>query len=86
MVETAGMSGRIVAINSEKRKVTLENPDGKKRAVKVEPGVDLPAWPSATRSTRFWLSPSRSKYQVVNTGLVLNADHDKARRLHHRSS
>jgi len=35
------MSGKILAINSEKRKVTLEDPDGKKKTVKVKTSVDL---------------------------------------------
>jgi Cu/Ag efflux protein CusF len=41
MVETTAMSGKILAIDSEKRKVTLEDPDGKKKTVKVRPSVDL---------------------------------------------
>src|SRR5215469_11989706 len=41
MVETTAMSGKILAIDSEKRKVTFEDPDGKKKTVKVRPSVDL---------------------------------------------
>jgi hypothetical protein len=41
MVETTAMSGKILAINSEKRKVTLEDADGKKKTVKVKTSVDL---------------------------------------------
>jgi hypothetical protein len=41
MVETTAMSGKILAIDSAKRKVTLEDPDGKKKTVKVKTNVDL---------------------------------------------
>jgi hypothetical protein len=41
MVETTAMSGKILAIDSEKHKVTLEDPDGKKKTVKVRSSVDL---------------------------------------------
>ena len=41
MVETTAMSGKILAINSEKRKVTLLDADGKKKTVRVKSGVDL---------------------------------------------
>ena len=40
-VETSAMSGKILAIDSEKRKVTLEDPDGKKKTVKVKTNIDL---------------------------------------------
>jgi hypothetical protein len=41
MVETTAISGKILAIDQEKRKVTLEDPDGKKKTVKVRKGVDI---------------------------------------------
>lgn len=41
MVETAAVSGKILAIDSEKRKITFEDPDGKKRTVKVKKNVDI---------------------------------------------
>jgi Cu/Ag efflux protein CusF len=41
MVETTAMSGKVLAINSEKRKVTLLDADGKRKTVKVKSGVDL---------------------------------------------
>ena len=41
MVETTAMSGKILAVNSEKRKVTLLDADGKKKTVRVKSGVDL---------------------------------------------
>ena len=40
-VEATAVSGKILAINSEKHKVTLLDADGKKRTVKVKSGVDL---------------------------------------------
>lgn len=40
MVETMAMSGKILAIDSERRKVTLEDPEGKK-TVKVRKSVDI---------------------------------------------
>jgi Cu/Ag efflux protein CusF len=40
-VETTAVSGKILAINSEKRKVTLLDADGKKKTVRVKSGVDL---------------------------------------------
>ena len=41
MVETTAMSRKSLAINSEKRKVTLLDADGKKKTVRVKSGVDL---------------------------------------------
>jgi predicted RNA-binding protein len=41
MVETTAISGKILAIDTEKRKVTFENHDGKKKTVKVKKDVDL---------------------------------------------
>ena len=41
MVETTAISGKILAIDNEKRKVTFEDPDGKKKTVKVRKGVDI---------------------------------------------
>lgn len=41
MVETVAMSGRILAIDNAKHKVTFEDPDGKKKTVKVKKGVDI---------------------------------------------
>jgi hypothetical protein len=41
MVETTAISGKILAIDTEKRKVTYEDPDGKKKTVKVRRSVDL---------------------------------------------
>jgi hypothetical protein len=41
MVETTAISGKILAIDSEKRKITFEDPDGKKKTVKVRKGVDI---------------------------------------------
>jgi len=41
MVETTAMSGKILAIDSDKRKVTLLDADGKKKTVKVRPSVNL---------------------------------------------
>ena len=41
MVETTAISGKILAIDAEKRKVTYEDPDGKKKTVRVQKNVDL---------------------------------------------
>jgi hypothetical protein len=41
MVETTAMSGKILAIDTEKRKVTYLDADGKKKTVKVQKDVDL---------------------------------------------
>jgi hypothetical protein len=41
MVETTAISGKILAIDSEKRKVTYEDAQGKKKTVKVRKGVDI---------------------------------------------
>jgi hypothetical protein len=41
MVETTAISGKILAIDTGKRKVTYENSEGKKKTVKVKNGVDL---------------------------------------------
>jgi hypothetical protein len=41
MVETTAISGKILAIDNEKRKVTYEDPDGKKKTVKVPKSVDI---------------------------------------------
>jgi len=43
MVETTAISGKILAIDAQKRKVTYEDPDGKKKTVRVKKGVDLSA-------------------------------------------
>jgi hypothetical protein len=41
MVETTAISGKILAIDAEKRKVTYEDPEGKTKTVKVHKNVDL---------------------------------------------
>jgi hypothetical protein len=41
LVETTAISGKILAIDSAKRKVTFEDPDGKKKTVKVKKNVDI---------------------------------------------
>jgi len=41
VVDTVAISGKILAIDSQKHKVTLEEPDGKKKTVKVRKSVDL---------------------------------------------
>jgi hypothetical protein len=41
MVETTAISGKILAIDTGKRKVTYENPEGRKKTVRVKNGVDL---------------------------------------------
>jgi predicted RNA-binding protein len=41
IVETTAISGKILAIDLEKHKVSYEDPDGKKKTVKVRPSVDL---------------------------------------------
>lgn len=41
MVDTTAISGKILAIDSAKRKITYEDPDGKKKTSKVRKGVDL---------------------------------------------
>jgi len=41
MVETTAISGKILAIDDEQRKVTYEDPDGKKKTVKVRKSVDI---------------------------------------------
>jgi len=41
IVETTAVSGKILAIDSAKRKITFEDPDGKKKTVKVRKGVDI---------------------------------------------
>jgi hypothetical protein len=41
MVETTAISGKILAIDTEKRKVTYENAEGKKKTVTVHKNVDL---------------------------------------------
>jgi hypothetical protein len=41
MVETTAISGKILAIDSEKRKITYEDPEGKKKTVKVKKSVDI---------------------------------------------
>ena len=41
IVETTAISGKILAIDQEKRKVTFEDPDGKKKSVRVRKGVDI---------------------------------------------
>jgi hypothetical protein len=41
MVETTAISGKILAIDAEKRKVTYEDADGKTKTVKVHKDVDL---------------------------------------------
>ena len=41
MVETTAISGKILAIDTEKRKISYEDPEGKNKTVKVRKGVDL---------------------------------------------
>ncbi len=41
MVETIAMSGKILAIDTEKRKVTYEDAQGKKKTVKAPKSVDI---------------------------------------------
>lgn len=41
VVETTAVSGRILAIDNEKRKITFEDADGKKKTVKVRKSVDI---------------------------------------------
>jgi hypothetical protein len=41
MVDTTAISGKILAIDAEKRKVTYEDAEGKNRTVKVRKGVDI---------------------------------------------
>ena len=41
VVDTVAISGKIVAIDQEKRKVTFEDPDGKKKTVKVRKTLDI---------------------------------------------
>src|SRR6516162_4662365 len=41
VVETTAVSGKILAIDPEKRKITFEDPDGKKKTVKVRKNVDI---------------------------------------------
>jgi hypothetical protein len=41
MVDTTAVSGKILAIDGAKHKVTFEDPDGKKKTVKVRKSVDL---------------------------------------------
>jgi len=41
MVDTTAISGKILAIDAAKRKVTFEDPEGKKKTVKVRKGFDL---------------------------------------------
>jgi len=41
LVETTAISGKILAINTEKRKVTYEDVEGKKKTVTVHKNVDL---------------------------------------------
>lgn len=41
VVQTTAVSGKILAIDSEKRKITFENADGKRKTVKVRKNVDI---------------------------------------------
>ena len=41
VVDTTVVSGRILAINQDSRKITFEDPDGKKKTVKVKRSVDI---------------------------------------------
>ena len=41
VVDTVAISGKIIAIDQEKRKVTFEDPDGKKKTVKVRKTLDI---------------------------------------------
>lgn len=41
MVETTAISGKILAIDAEERKVTYEDAEGKKKTIKVQKDVDL---------------------------------------------
>jgi hypothetical protein len=43
MVETTAISGKILAIDTQTRKVSYEDPEGKKKTVKVRKGVDISA-------------------------------------------
>ena len=41
VVQTTAVSGKILAIDPAKRKISFEDPDGKKKTVKVKKGVDI---------------------------------------------
>jgi hypothetical protein len=41
MVETTAISGKILAIDTDKRKVTYLDPQGKKKTVRVKSEVDI---------------------------------------------
>jgi hypothetical protein len=41
IVNTIAISGKIIAIDQEKRKITFEEPDGKKKTAKVRKTVDI---------------------------------------------
>lgn len=41
VVDTVAMSGKILAIDPDDRKITFEDPDGKGKTVKVKKGVDI---------------------------------------------
>jgi predicted RNA-binding protein len=43
IVETTAISGKVLAIDAEKHKVTFEDPEGKKKTVKVRKSVDISA-------------------------------------------
>jgi Cu/Ag efflux protein CusF len=44
VVDTTAISGKILAIDQEKRKVTFEDPEGKRKTVKVRRASIFPAW------------------------------------------
>lgn len=50
MVDTTAISGKILAIDTERRKVTHEDAQGKKNTVKVNKALISPAWLSASPS------------------------------------
>ena len=41
VVQTTAVSGKILAIDAESRKITFEDPEGKKKTVKVRKSVDI---------------------------------------------
>jgi hypothetical protein len=57
-VDTTEITGRIVSLNPQKRRITFEDPQGKKRTLKLSQKIKI--WISsnlARRST--WRSPTR---------------------------
>lgn len=41
MVETSAVCGKILAVDSQKHKVTVEDPDGKKKTIKVSKKLNI---------------------------------------------